>query len=457
MQKMAIDENDLKTPAKRRKITVSVVRCERAGLVTACLLADAGFKVFCVDSDQSIVNDLKRGVSTFDEPGLEPLLKKNVKGKRLLAISEIEKTVPKSSVVLLFVPPRIDQKKRADYSDIEKACMDVGLNLRSGTLVILTSDLAPGVTETLVKDTLEMGSGLKAGPDFGLAYCSIQLTPGRGLRELVNYPRFLGAIDERSSDFTSAFLSTITKGEVVEVSDMRTAEAVRMFENVYRDVNVALANELAGFCEEAKIDFMEARSAVNSRVHCWLFAPQIVSDYVSDGSLLLTGEAESLRVKLRTATLARKTNDAFLNQIFYLVKDALRSCGRTIRRARILVLGASCRPNVKEARGSFVRELVEILRSKGMLVKVHDPLLSYKELTELGYNAERTLTKAVKGMDCLLIAVGHSRFRRLNLRRIKLLMRKPSAIVDISHVVDPSAAEENGFLYRGLGRGVWTR
>ena len=95
------------------------------------------------------------------------------------------------------------------------------------------------------------------------------------------------------------------------------------------------------------------------------------------------------------------------------------------------------------------------LRAKGAIVQVYDPFFSQKELTEYAFPAKKTLTKAVEGTDCLLIAVGHDRFKRLNLRRIKFLMKKPSAIVDMGHVIDPVKAEKEGFVYRGAGRGVW--
>ncbi len=457
MEKTMIDENDLNIPEKRRKIVVSVVGCERLGLVTACLLAEAGFKVFCVHPDQSIVNQVTKGLSPFPHLELESLLARNVSESRLAATTDTRNAVTNSDIILLHVPPEIDEKKKPDYSSLEKVCRDVGLNLHPGVLIILESDVAPGTTETLVKETLETASGLKAGNGFALAYCSTQVTSGTGLQDVVKYSKVFGAIDEKSSDLTEAFLRTLTKGEVVQMSNMKTAEAIKLFQCIYQDANTALANELAYFCERAGIDFAEVRKVVNLRSLCHLPTPDIVGRHISDDSYLLIDEAENLRIKLHAAMLARKINDAFLNHVFHLVKDAIRSSGRSARRSRILILGVSRRPNVKEFEDSFIKELIELLRNKGMLVKVYDPLFSYKELTDLGYPAERTLTNAVKGMDCLLIAAGHERFRRLNFRRIGLLMRKPSSIVDISYVVDASEAERKGFTYRGLGRGLWTR
>jgi len=156
-------------------------------------------------------------------------------------------------------------------------------------------------------------------------------------------------------------------------------------------------------------------------------------------------------------TLARKINDEMLGRTLHLVRDALKSCGKTMRRAKISVFGVSCRPNIKEPRGSPIKKLVSMLSKKGALVKVHDPFFSQKELIEMGYRAERTLTQTVEGADCLVITMGHDRFRRLNLRKIKFLVKTPAAIVDMGHVIVPERAEREGFVYRGVGRGIWTK
>jgi nucleotide sugar dehydrogenase len=452
-----IQKDDIVNPRKRKRITVSVLGCDRTSLTIACLLADSGFQVSCIDSDPSITDRVRRGKVPFAEPDLEPLLRKNVEKGRLSATTDIKEPISNSSIILLFVSSMVDKGGRYDHSNIEKVTKEFGLNLQSGTLVISNSNLAPGMTETLIRETLEMASGLRAGVDFGLAHCLIRIVPGKGLQDAMRNPKVFGAVDKKSSELTRAFLSTITKGELIELSDMKTAEAVRLFESVYHEANTALANQLARFCEKTGIDFVEARNAANMQPHCQLSLPGVIAKHDSDNSYILMEEAEVLKVKLRTVKLAKKINEDIMKQVFYLVRDAVRSCGRPARRARVLVLGASSQPNLKEINNSFVMDLVEFLRSKGLIVKVYDPLFSRRELTEFGYPVERTLTKSVKGTDCLLVAVGHDRFKRLNLRRIKLLMRNPPSIVDMSNIIDPVEVEKGGFVYRGLGRGVWTR
>jgi len=453
---ITLEKNNINTPKKRGKYTVCVVGCGRRGLPHACLFAETGFKVIGVDSDQRIVGLLKRGRASFAEPKLNAILKRHVKNGSLTATKDARKAASKSDVILFVVPTPIDRKKKPNYFRLEKTCKDVGMGLRSGSLVIFTSATGPGVTETLVKETLESASGLKAGVDFGLAYSPIRAAPGRMLQDIATCVRVVGAVSEQSLKAACLFLSTIVKGEIIKVRDIKTAEAVKLFENVYKDVNIALANDFAHFCEKAGIDFVEARKAANTQPQGHLLTSKIVGGHVSRDSYLLLDEADAVDVKLRMLTLARKINDEMLGYTLHLVRDALKSCGKTMRRAKISVFGVSCRPNIKEPRGSSIKKLVSMLSKKGALVKVYDPFFSHKELIEMGYLAERTLTKTVEGADCLVITMGHDRFRRLNLRKIKFLVKKPAAIVDMGHVIAPQKAEREGFVYRGVGRGVRT-
>jgi len=208
-----------------------------------------------------------------------------------------------------------------------------------------------------------------------------------------------------------------------------------------------LANEFAHFCEEAGIDFVEACNVVNPQSRHCLQIPAIVEVHAPNDSLLLLEEADSVNTKLRLLTLARKINDETLDHTLHLVRDALRACQKPLRRAKISVFGVSSRPNMKESRGSPTKKLVYLLRKRGASVQVYDPFFSYKELSEMGYSAETTFTKTIEGADCIIITIGHDKFRRLNLRRIKLLSKKPVAIVDMGHVVDPAKVEEEGFVY----------
>jgi len=449
---MKLAGKDLESPEKRREYTVCVVGCGRTGLVTACLFAEASFNVIGVDSSSHTVHQLKRGKSPFIESGLRKFIEPHIKNEQFRATTNLRKAVSESDIIIIGVPSALDKKKKPDYSRLEKTCRDIGMSLTAGSVIIFQNTMGPGMTETVAKETLENASGLEAGTDFGLAYSSTLNNSTHPSKDVSNDTKVVGGITKRSLKVACLILGTITKGEIVRVKDIKTAEAVKLLEESYKDVNIAFANEFAHFCEKAGIDFVKVRNIINP-----LKFSRMAGLHKSRDSYFLVEEAEAVDVKLRMLSLATKINDETLDHAIRLVRDALRSCQKPLRRAKILVFGISSLPNRKRASNSATKKLVNQLKKRGASVKVYDPFFSQKELLNMGYSAEASLSKTVEGADCLVVAVAHDRFRRLNLRRIQMLMKQPAAMVDMGQVVDPVKAERVGFVYRGFGRGVWTK
>jgi len=454
---MTLREDDLNSPEEREKHRIAVIGCGRIGLATACLLSEANFRVVCFNPDPYLTNQINEGINVFDESELDKMLKKNLIEGRLKATRDLKEAVSKSDILFLMAEIPVDGKKRPIYSNLEETCKEIGLNLQPGSLIIIQSTLAPSITEDLIIETLEKSSGLEAGVDFGLVYSPVKAPLGAAIKYLREHARIIAAIDEQSMRAAKALLKTVTNGELVEVSNIRTAEAAAVFGDIYKDVCIALSNELASFCEKARIDYVEVLKAANKQSNCHLSKPGLEGGETTETPYYLMAEAENVGIKLRITALARKMNNEVSRYAYNLIKDAVHSCEKTVKRSKIAVLGVSCRPNVKETKGSQVLELVRLLRKRGGRVSVYDPHFTYKELSQLGYPAERSLTRTLERADCLLIAVGHDRFKSLRLDRIKAIMRKPPIIVDLAHIIDPVEAEKEGFIYRGLGRGIWSR
>ena len=449
---MKLAGKDLESPEKRREYTVCVVGCGRTGLVTACLFAEAGFNVICVDSSRITVHQLQRRKSPFTESDLRKFIESRIKDSQFRATTNLRKAVSESDILIIGVPASLDKKKKPDYSRLEKTCRDVGMSLNSGSLIIFQNTMGPGITETLAKEILENASGLEAGTDFGLAYYSTLNNSSHPSKDVSNGTKVVGGITKRSLKVACLLLEAITKGEIVRVKNIKTAEAVKLLEEAYKDVNIAFANEFAHFCENAGIDFVKVRNIINP-----LKFSRMAGLHTSRDSYFLVEEAEAVDVKLRMLSLSAKINDEMLDHAIRLVRDALRSCQKPLRRAKISVFGISSLPNRKKATNSATKKLVNRLKKSGVSVRVYDPFFSQKELLSMGYTAEASLSKTVEGTDCLIVAVAHDRFTRLNLRRIQMLMNQPAAIVDMGQVVDPIKAEKAGFVYRGFGRGIWTK
>ena len=457
---MKLSGDEIKAKVKNHSLTVAVIGLGWMGLPTACLFGEAGANVIGVDLNPEIVAKVNRGESHLIEPGLLQLLKRLLGEKRLRATNDIQEAASQSDAIILVVPTLIDKQRSADYSAVESSCRDLGKGIQSGCLLIFESTCGPGVTERVVKSTLEKYSGLKAGVDFGLAYSPVRAMAGRALGDIQRYPKAVGAIDEKSLEAAEALLSTIIKGDIAKVRDIKTAEASKLFETIYRDVNIALANEFAMFCEKAGIDYDEAREAANTlKEYCHL---HVAGAGVGGHCLpvypyLLANEAERLEARLKLVLNAREVNDEIPSHTARLVANGLRASGRSVKGSKVVVLGISYRANVKETRFSPSIELITLLKRRGARLVVYDPKFSATEIADMGYATEPTLKASIEKAHCVVITVPHDEFRRIDPRDLAASVSKSAAIVDCAHILKPSLVEKTGLIYRGVGRGLWTR
>jgi nucleotide sugar dehydrogenase len=452
-----IKPEELDSVEKRRKHWVSIIGCGRNGVLHACLFAEAGFKIICVDADRALVNHLAKGKSPFLEDKVESLLKKHVKNGCITAINDVKAAVAQSDVILMTTQAKIDRKKKVNYSDVEKVCKQVGSSLRRGSLVVVMSVVGPATAERLIRQTLENTSGFKVGVHFGLAYSPVRILDQQNLEKLADCKRIVAATDKDSLNAASIVLETIAEEDVVKTNDVKTAEAAMLFESVQHYTNVALANEFACFCEKAGIDYHKAKGLAETSAHGTLVSPTLTCRNMREEPYLLLEEAENLNMKLRIPTIARDINEEILKHAVSLIRETLRGCGKTLRRAKISLLGISQTLNMKDSPKVSAEKLAKILETKGAKVSLYDPYLSSKELTGLGHHVKKKFAEATEGADCIVILTGHNRFKRLNLKKLKIMTRMPAAIVDLEGVVDPEKVEREGFIYRGLGRGVWTK
>ena len=442
---------------KRQKYTISIIDCGRIGVLHACLLAEAGFKVIGFDANRAITNYLARGKAHFLKREIQPLLKKHVKNGDLKITSDIETAVAQSDVVVVTTSVKIDEKKKPNYSDIERVCKWVGSRLRRDSLVIVTGVVGLGITDGLIREILENTSGFKARVDFGLAYSPLRVLDKETLEEIASCKRIVAATDQNSLNAASTVLETAAKNGVIRTNDVRTAEAAILFGAVQHEINFALANEFALFCEKAGIDYLKAQKLAEMTEYDALALPTLTYGNVHKEPYLLLEEAENSNAKLRIPTTAKEINKEILKHAISLIRKALRRCGKPLKRAKISLLGISQTPNTKDTPKISTKKLAKMLEAKGAKVSLYDPYLSSKELADFGYPFKKSLTVAVEGADCIVILTSHEQFKRLNLRKLKVMTKMPAAIVDFEGVIEPEKVERQGFIYRGLGRGVWAK
>jgi UDP-N-acetyl-D-mannosaminuronic acid dehydrogenase len=453
---MQAKPEEMDTPEKRGGRVVSIIGCGQTGILQAVLFADAGFKVTCVDADQTTVGRIAKGKTSLKlETGAR--LKNHAKTGQLSATNDLGDAVSHSDLIAITTPVKISSRKKAEYSDLENICKKIGSNLRSGSLVIVTSLTGIGLTEGLIKETLENTSGLKAGKDFGLAYSPIQTVHTLTYEEAANYQRIVAATDKDGLRIASFVLEKLAKRGVRRTANVKTAEVAALLEVLQRDIDIALANESALLCERVGVDYTEAIGITGTDTDKPFPTPTLADDSLSDEPYLLLEDAENFNLRLRVAAAARDTNEETVKHVANLVKDALRNCGKTLKRARIALLGVSQTPNAQSPIKRTARKIIDILEARGAKISLYDPYISESEIAETSYHFKKDSTEAMERADCVIILTAHDQFKHMNLRKMKLTMKMPAAIIDLEGVAEPGKIEKEGFVYRGLGRGVWTK
>jgi UDP-N-acetyl-D-mannosaminuronic acid dehydrogenase len=437
---LLLKPEDFDSPQKRAQFTVCIVGCGVSGVRFGLAFADSGFKVICEDADQSVVKSVSKALVPLFNRQLEAKLKGCIRKEQLNATSDVKAAVSASNVIIITLNPKLN-KKAAQNEEIKTACKQIGGALSRGSLVVYAGVGGLGFVEGLVKETLENTTGLTAGEGFGLAYHS----------KLAGEETVIAADDKFSLNAASAIFQCINTKPVKKVPDVRLAEAATLFSAVQQDVNLALANELAMLCEKAQIDYIETLKLIGNACSEASLTPSISEKPSKNEAVLLLDNAENLNVKLRLPTLARQVNEEMAKHAFGLAQDALRVGGGTLRRAKVALLDSG-------ESETTTNMLIELFKTKGAKVTRFNPqvALSYNGTQkESGEDAfmKKTLNEAVEGTDCVVILSGRE-LGRLNLKKMRALMKTQAALVDLAGVVEPQKAEAEGFIYRGLGRGL---
>jgi len=438
---------------------VCVVGLGRIGLPLASLYADAGVKVVGVDSNQQVVELVGKGVPPFQEPGLDELLKRVVAEGRLRVECDRPRAAAEAQAIILIVPTLVNAKKDPDYSILEEVSLSLGRGLKPGSLVLVESTVAPGVTESIVGRAVERSSGLKAGEGFKLAYSPIRASSGRILQDLAGYPRVVGGLDGASLEEAARLVAQVSKGGVVRMSSIKAAEAVKLFENVYRDVNIALANELSAYCQRAGLDYMAIAEAANTQPFCHLLRPGIVGGKcIPVNPYFLIKDAQSRGVPLSLVKAGRRVNEGSVKEAIRLIAAALERVGFPLKGARVGVLGVSYKADVKEDHLSPAKMLQASLRRRGAKPVFWDPYFSQAELEELGFEAAGSLERLLEVADCVVVAVGHKELAKLKGVILEGVSRKGGAVVDCSGlaIFKPQDSAGRAYCYT-LGIGVAER
>jgi nucleotide sugar dehydrogenase len=437
---------------------IAVVGFGYIGTVIGAVLADRGWPVTGIDVRQNVVEEINRGKTTVPEPGLSELVSDNVRVGRLRATTDFG-VLAENDFVIVTVGTPLGSDFEPIVDDIKAAARAVGEHLHPGHLVILKSTVPPDTTEKLFRPIIEEASGLRAGVDFGLAFCPERLAEGQAIRELTSIPIVVGAIDERSARACATLWRHALGVDSVVVDDPRTAEMVKLADNLWIDLNVALANELAKLCDRLGMDVLQVIDAantmpkVNHNVNILMPSMGVGGYCLTKDPWFVNHLGQSLGLELAIPRTSRTVNDTMPAYTYGLLRQLLAEQGKAIETSRIAVLGIAFKNNTGDCRLTPTKHVVALLEQTGCELAVHDPWVADEEaltVTKIPLTAD--IESAVEDADALVVLAGHREFHQIPLVRLADLAAASCVFLDGRNSFDPAAVRAAGFVYKGIGR-----
>ncbi|GAA0424564.1 nucleotide sugar dehydrogenase [Agaribacter marinus] len=421
---------------------VAVIGLGKIGLTIAAVFANNNYNVYGSDINKDVVATINQGKSHIvNEPGLDKLVLTAHKSKNLSATTVTAEAVTKSDIVVVIVPVLIDNQYNVDYQLIDAAVKDIASGIKKGTLVIFETTIPPGDTQHRFGKKIEELSGLRLGEDFYLAYSPERVYSNRIIEDLKKYPKVVGGVNEKSLELAVKFYKNALHCELIEVSSIETAEFSKIAECVYRDVNIALANELAQFAETKGVNMSEVIVASNSQPYSHLHTPGIgvgghcipIYPYFFINKGLKQGMTR----------LARTINDRMANYAIAKIEKELGS----LTDKNILILGLSYRENVKEPTKSTTLLLMDQLTNMRSNVFVNDPLFTNEEIKSYGASPLSLQDKFVSEIDVVILQAFHDAYTDLSFEEFKNCM----LVLDGRNKLNKNEISSLGITYRSIG------
>ncbi|MEX0902962.1 MAG: nucleotide sugar dehydrogenase [Pseudohongiellaceae bacterium] len=405
---------DLFNRISSREAHVTVIGQGYVGLPLAVGFAAAGFEVSGLDTNNRVVNNLNSGKSSTPDVADSELAELQGTGKYQATVDF--SVLSGSDVILVCVPTPLRKSKDPDISFILATAERMVENLRRGQLIILESTTYPGTTEELLLPMLE-STGFKAGKDFFLAFSPERIDPGNPNYGVRDIPKVTGGVTAECTKLAALLYRQIVK-KVVEVASPRVAELSKLYENVFRSVNIALANEFALMCRHLGVNSREVIDAAASKPFGFMAfypGPGIGGHCIPVDPSYLAWKMRFNNYQARFIPLAEEINQAMPAHVVKLVGDALNQRKLCINGARITALGVAYKKNVGDIRESPALQIISMLVRKGAIVRYADPHVPSVEIDGSVLRRIQATDNELKTSDCVLILTDHTSFDYQNI------------------------------------------
>ncbi len=350
-----------------------------------------------------------------------------------------------ASIVIIAVPTPVKRSKQPDLSFVTSACEIVGRNLRRDAIVVLESTVYPGVTEDIMGPILEKESGLRLGSEFFMGYSPERVNPGDDEHTIDKITKIVSGMDEKTTQRLAAVYGLITTVYVAE--DIKTAEAAKVIENIQRDLNIALTNELSLIFHRMGIDTKAVLDAASTKWNFIRFTPGLVGGHcIPVDPYYLVYKAEEIGYHPQVILAGRSVNDSMPKHIVELTIKALNNAGKVIKGSKILFMGLTFKENVDDTRETPVKHIIKELKEYHCALYGYDPLLSKEDIESFGIPCVDSFESEV--FDAVIITVVHDAFKQMSLDKLRDSMNDHPILVDVRGYF--RNAKEHGFSYHTL-------
>lgn len=431
---------------QNKDIVIGIIGQGYVGLPLAMAFAKS-VRVIGFDVNEKTIAQLKNGVSHILDVSNETI-SKNITSKKYLPTIDPE-LLKICDIIIICVPTPLNAKRRPDMSYIQSAATIIASILHIGQYVVLESTTYPGTTEEILIPILEEGSGLTVGKDFFVAFSPERIDPGNKLYKVDQVPKIVGGMN---IDVTKVICDVyhIAIPEVVPVSSLQCAEAVKMVENVFRYINIGLVNELSQIFEKMNVDTWEVMAAAATKPYGFMPfypGPGVGGHCIPLDPYYLYYKAKQYGSISRFIETAGEINDFMCIHTINLATRGLKKVGKQVYHANIAIIGLAYKNDIDDVRSSPAISIIEELVNLGANLRVYDPFVRSITTSEGFMACTASLTEALQGADCAIFLVNHTEFLSLDIVKESKVMASP-VIIDGKNLFN----KQDGIVYLGIGK-----
>jgi len=424
--------------------TVTIVGLGYIGFPLACLCADKGYIVYGLDIDKNKVDLVNKNQSPIEDEYVIKKLK-NLKNS-VKATTDANECIPNSDTVIICVPTPIKKNNSPDLAALTESVSVVSKLLKESSLLIVESTIYPGTVEEVIIPIFKKQGFDPEKNDVFVAHCPERIDPGNKKWTIENIPRVIGGITKEATRKTTEFYKALIDASIIELSSVKAAEATKIMENTFRDINIAFVNEMAKSFDKAGIDIIEVIKGASTKP--FAFMPHYPGAGVGGHCIpvdpyYLIEKAKQIGFDHKFLTLAREINQSMPSYTVELLEQELKKINKKMENAKVGILGLAYKANVDDVRESPSLKIIEILKEKKSEMFIFDPYLKEKSNVK---DTEELLKKS----DYIILATDHKEFKEIDLHKLK--ENNIKIVIDGRNCLDKEKIKSMKILYHGIGR-----